>query len=65
MDGESGLMILQRWEISGGVWHVLHRTSERLVISLRRCDGGEEAERLTSLDPDLLAYIGSRESSED
>jgi hypothetical protein len=28
------------------------------------CDGGEEVHRLTSADPELLAFIGTRSSSE-
>lgn len=33
--------------------------------SLRRCDDGEEVDRLTSSDPDLLAWIGDRAGRED
>jgi hypothetical protein len=36
-----------------------------VTVSLRRCDGGEEAERFTSGDPELLAFLDGRLSSED
>jgi hypothetical protein len=62
---ESALEVLRRWEISGGHWRVLSRSSGRLVVSLVRCDGGEEAHRLASEDADLAAYIGGRQASDD
>jgi hypothetical protein len=54
---------LRRWEDSGGHWSVVRRDSHNVVLSLRRCDGGEEAARLTSGDPRLIAYIGARLAS--
>jgi hypothetical protein len=30
-----------------------------------RCDGGEEMDRLTSTDPELRAWIGERQTSDD
>lgn len=56
---------LQRWEDAGGAWRVISSSPHQLVVSLRRCDGGEEADRLTSNDAALWAYIGQRSSSED
>lgn len=56
---------LLRWEDAGGTWQVLSRGEHGVVVSLRRCDGGEEADRLTGSDPRLLAFLGGRESSED
>ncbi|BAK36286.1 hypothetical protein MLP_32720 [Microlunatus phosphovorus NM-1] len=64
----SDLDQLLRWESSGGTWRVAGRTppvSSTLVISLCRCDGGEEMDRLTTSEPAVLAYVGRRESSED
>lgn len=49
--------ILRRWEDAGGVWRVATRQGDRVTVALCRCDGGEEADRLTSADPDLLAYV--------
>ena len=48
---------LRRWEEFGAVWEVVHRTPEQAVVSLRRCDGGEEVSRLVSEDPRLLAFL--------
>lgn len=51
---------LQRWEDTGAVWSVVSRKHDRVTVALLRCDGGEEVERFTSEDPDLLDYIGER-----
>jgi hypothetical protein len=55
---------LRRWEGSGAVWQVVGRSSGTLTIALLTCDAGQEVERLSSADPDLLAYVGDRETSE-
>lgn len=57
--------VLQRWELSGGTWAVRRRSADRVTVSLRRCDGGEEVDRFTSERPDLLAYLGQRTDSGD
>jgi hypothetical protein len=54
---------LQRWQDSGAVWEVLSRKSGSVTIGLLRCDGGEEVDRFTSDDPQLLAFVGDRRSS--
>ena len=59
------LAALQRWEASGAVWRVVAVTPERVTVSLCRCDGGEEVERLSSSESALIAYLGQRRSSED
>jgi hypothetical protein len=56
---------LRRWEDLGATWRVLARRPGAVTVSLCRCDGGEEADRLTSDDPALLAYLAGRDSSED
>lgn len=61
---ESALETLQRWETAGGHWEVLSHSPAGLIVALLRCDGGEEVHRFTSPDPDLVAYIGDRETSE-
>jgi hypothetical protein len=63
--GVSDVEIVRRWEQSGGSWQVLARRPGQLTVSLRRCDGGEEVQRLGSSEPELLAFIGNRASSED
>ena len=56
---------LLRWEDAGGTWQVTALSASHASVSLCRCDGGEEIERLTSADPELLAYLARRPSSED
>lgn len=57
---------LQRWQAFGAVWRVLERDpGRRVTVGLFRCDGGEEAGRITSEDPDLLAFLDGRWSSAD
>lgn len=56
---------VRRWQVAGGTWQVLRRTQDEVVVSLCRCDGGEEADRVTSTDPELLAYLAGRDSSEE
>ena len=51
---------LLRWEEFGAVWEVVRRTATEAVVSLRRCDGGEEVSRLASDDPRLLAFLDER-----
>jgi len=54
------LETLRRWEAFGATWQVVHSTPEQVTVSLCRCDGGEEVERLVSSDPALRAYVESR-----
>jgi hypothetical protein len=54
---------LQRWQDSGAVWEVISRKGRSVTVALLRCDGGEEVERFTSDDPQLLEFIGDRLSS--
>ena len=56
---------LRRWEDAGAHWQVIARTANQLTIALLRCDGGEEVERLVSTDPAVLAFVGSRDRSDD
>ena len=60
----SDLAALHRWELAGGAWYVASSTDDVVTISLCRCDGGEEVERLLSRDSTLRAYVASRSSSE-
>lgn len=54
--------VISRWEQFGGSWRVIGRTGQQVTISLCRCDGGEELQRLTSDDPALIAWLGGRSS---
>lgn len=62
--GNPALEGLRRWENAGGTWQVVRRSEDEVTISLCRCDGGEEADRFTSRDPDLMAQVADRDSSE-
>lgn len=63
MSEENAVETLSRWTDSGAMWRVLYRTPTSITVSMCRCDGGEEMERLTSTDPELLAWIGDRQIS--
>lgn len=51
---------ITRWEDAGGTWQVITQRADRATISLCRCDGGEEADRFTSSDPQLLRYLADQ-----
>lgn len=55
--------ILQRWEDFGGVWRVLATDGHAATVSLCRCDGGEEVQRLTTEEPDLVAWLAEHPES--
>lgn len=58
--GTSDLDVLLRWESSGGTWRLDSRSGDpvaRVTVTLCRCDGGEEVDRLVSDAPDLIAYV--------
>lgn len=54
---DTPLETLQRWERMGGEWRVVGRSEAGVEIELLTCTGGEVMDRLTSADPDLLAYL--------
>lgn len=64
MPESAEIVTLQRWESSGAVWQVVGRTADSVTVALLTCDGGQEVERLTSGNPELLAYLADRETSE-
>ncbi len=57
--------VLQRWQDSGGIWRVLRRTGGVIDIELVTCTGDEVMGRVSSADPELLEWVGGRDSSED
>jgi hypothetical protein len=61
----SPLAALQRWSDAGGVWRVVGRTPSTATVSLCRCDGGEEVDRLTTDHPDAVAYLDRYPASEE
>jgi hypothetical protein len=56
----SDLEELRRWEDFGGTWKLVARRGGLRVLSLLRCDGGEEVHRLSSVESDLRDYVDSR-----
>lgn len=61
---DSPVLKLRRWEEMGGVWRLASRTAAQVTVSLLRCDGGEEIERVISNDPELFAFIADRSGSD-
>lgn len=56
---------LTRWQDAGGHWQVVGRAGRGVTIALQTCDGSEEMARFSSTDPDLLAFVRDRQSSEE
>ncbi|MEU4342084.1 hypothetical protein AB0H00_12570 [Nocardia sp. NPDC023852] len=62
---DNSVAVLRRWHDSGGVWRVVGHRSGAVTVALYPCTGGEEVDRFTSADPDLIGFLGDRHSSED
>jgi hypothetical protein len=60
---ENPVEVLRRWSAFGATWQVVARTRSTVTVSLCRCDGGEEVQRLTSSDPQLMTFLVGRFSS--
>lgn len=56
--------VLRRWEDAGAMWRVAWRGDAEVVVDLCSCTG-ERMDQLRSSDPELLAYIDRRPSSEE
>ncbi len=56
---------LIRWQDSGGVWRVLGRRGDDLIIGLFECTGGAQVGRIVSADPVLRAFVGPRGGSDE
>ena len=55
---------LRRWRDHGGTCALSEPTPQgSVVISLLRCDGGEEADRLTTNDPAVLAWLEQEDNA--
>jgi hypothetical protein len=55
---------LPRGTAGGGPGGVGARRPEEAIVSLCRCDGGEEADRFATTDPRALDYLAARDSSD-
>lgn len=62
---DSPVAVLRRWQEAGALWRVVSCTPSGIAIALLTCDGCEEVQRLESDDPELLAFVGTRRSSEE
>lgn len=62
---EDPMAALERWEGAGGTWRVIGWRGDAVTISLLQCDGGTEADRVTSADPGLARYLAGRSSSDE
>jgi hypothetical protein len=49
---------LRRWQDAGATWQVVARNRHGVTVAMLRCDGGEEVDRFTSNDPQLLEFVG-------
>ncbi len=56
---------LLRWEGAGGTWRILAELDGSVMVSLCRCDGGEEADRFTTSDSDVLEYVRTHPPTSD
>jgi hypothetical protein len=54
--------VLRRWEQFGGVWRVVSFGEGRAVVSLCRCDDGEEVRRIESDEPALFRLLADRDT---
>ncbi len=61
---ESLLVTLDRWEAAGAHWRVLRLAGGVAEVELRTCMG-EPVERRRSADPEVLAYLARRASSDE
>jgi hypothetical protein len=64
------LAALRRWHDAGGVWRVTgtdrpDAPDGTVTVSLCRCDGGEEVDRLRTADPHAVAYLLAHRTSEE
>ena len=64
-DGPNFVDLLRRWENAGGVWRVLGQDHRAVTVALYRCDGGEEADRFVSADPQVAQFLAGRTSSDE
>ena len=60
---EPPLLTLQRWEEYGAIWRTRSIADGEAVVALCACHG-ELIDQLRSRDPELLAYLAKRLSSD-
>jgi len=60
---DSTIDVLERWEAHGAIWRALTVTETLAVIELCTCYG-VPVDELRSSDPEVIAYVAARPSSE-
>jgi hypothetical protein len=55
--------VLERWEHHGATWRALHVSDAKAIVDLCTCNG-EPVEQLESDDPELIAFLRGRPTSE-
>jgi hypothetical protein len=60
LSGDAVVEQLRRWEGSGALLRVVDRGEARVVIALLTCSDGNELGRITSSDPEVLAFVADR-----
>jgi hypothetical protein len=55
---------LERWEDSGAGWRAVHVSDAKAIVDLCACTG-EPMERIESSDPELIALLRRRPTSEE
>jgi hypothetical protein len=61
--GENHTEVLARWEDSGASWRAVHVSDAKAIVDLCTCTG-EPVDRIESADPELIAFLRQRPTSE-
>jgi hypothetical protein len=56
------IRILQRWVDSGGVLRVVARHDDTVTVAMMTCTAGEEADRLTTTEPEVHKWLAERDA---
>jgi hypothetical protein len=55
------LRVLQRWVDNGGVLRVVGHLGDAVTVAMMTCTAGEEADRLTTTNPEVRAWLAGRD----
>jgi hypothetical protein len=61
--GELTIERLERWELFGAPWRVVHLSEELAIVALCTCTG-EPVERLESGEPELIRYVRAHSAAD-
>jgi hypothetical protein len=65
LSAAEAIAALTRWQDFGGTWRVVALAGDSATLSLRRCDGGEEQERITGEGAELVNWLDGRTCDSD